>query len=698
MRSAPLSKLSASPILPAGVHDVTNLRVSEIFLWAAASLVLIVLVISTWLFLNDEDRFGPEGVGNSFAISAIPDSVTVADITGKIDDLAQQLHINVYKSWPSERDGVRVTDYYLFEGDAATAFGHGNAGHFPSFGGMYVGRLAPSYKLTLTQLYGSYAVYGSEPQTARFAESLARLGIETSTTSVPSVVIRWPLEVAGGPIGAAIVIAWLALLLSSLNILVVRMAIAATRLSSGMSRFYVLIRDALVTCIPAATVGVLPTLIIVAYAEIHSGGYRVSSALSMLLPQLLVTLAAPGIALLLHRANSRRLSIGSVISGARSTTVLTSIAVLTVAFSGLSAAVAAVGVVNQTDGYRAERALDTYWAGRSNLSLISLSYAFTTADSSTFQQKLATIYRESERDDEVLLSQGDAPSSLGDAFDAGGQSRSAVANTAFLRTLGVLTDKQLTDIEMHVEKPGGAVILLPSKLSAQSSEITQQTAEWFNFEATLDTSDDAPEADISVIEDVNLGIVPRFDTALSGGGPLYLDDPILVVTDAGSELLSDDFYAGAGAYLEPDSVQTALDRSGAARYVTNLERIGDVAALKEANDAADLWAAIVGLILMCTVLIAGWIVVSSIYLSRERSRIFLMWTTGSSFAAIHGKFLAFACAAALLPSLGYIVPADIEVIPKFALLATQGTFAMCAICTALVLLGRQHHRAALYDS
>lgn len=669
------------------------LRLAKLSYGVALLLISAVLTVSTWAFLNDEDRFGPEGIENAFAIWELP-SLTTQDVIDTLQAQAREHHVNVYKAWPSVHNGVRQTDYYLFEGDAPRALGDRVSGEFPTFGGIYTGTLRDGSELNTEQTVGAYAVQGPSSARDAIADSLSAQGMHVTTSAVPGALLRWPLQVLGGPLGGTIVVAWLAALLAALNLIVVRMGIYAARASLGASRAALLASDAIAVSLAATVAAALPTLVIVAYSLIFAGGYRLSTALAMAPAQLLFVLAAPAIALGLQRFASRRLSIGKVVSGARPALTVASVATGAAVLAGVLSTTTAVLTLELGHEYAAEQRLSTFWQAHDELSVINRNYASVAADPDDLDHALAAVYRTAERENGVYLAQASALNGWGPPLE----SRSLVTNTALVRSLGVLSERELEAIEQQAKAPGGAALIIPSQLAAHQSAVTEQAHEWLAFQATLPGSIDNGAPDLTVIAQHDVGLVPRFDTTFGGIGPMYLEDPVLLVVDGESGLVSDDFYANSGAYLYPRSTWESLEATGGAMWVSTLTRLEQAATLKAAEDRADLWTASVGLAMMGIVLVAAWTLIASIYLSRERTRAFLMWTTGQSFIKTHSKFLVWACAAATVPTLGLLALSDLPLTPKFVIFAAQTACAVGAITLSLRLLGRQHNRAALFNS
>lgn len=674
---------------------MSNLRLAKSFLWLALILMATVLSVSTWVFLNDEDRYGPEGIESAFTVNSLPASAEASTVVATVDDLTEDLGVNVYKTWPSPDDGVYTTDYYVFAGDPERVIGDLEQGSFPSFGNMYTGTLRSSDELTSEQLYGSFAVQAGPVERDLFASALSDLGAEVSVSNVPPPLLRWPLQVLAGPLGGAVLVAWLAIVLASLNFITARMTIAATRLSTGISRRSVLLRDLTALNLPTTLMAVLPTMGVIGYSFIYADGYRSATAAAMLPAQLLFVLSASLLGLALHRLFSRKFSIGKVITGARPTGLLTAIAVFAVLGSGLLASATAASLMHQLDEYQAERELDDYWSHQSGMGVMNLSYAALAEEAEAVDSELSHIYREAEQDGEVLLSEGDVLNFRGGPI----QSPTGVVNSEFLRSLGVLDTAQMDQIEEHVGEEGGAVLITPPDLPETSSELSEAAREWFAFHASLDDAEAPVEPDIRVMEDLDIGVVPRFDTAFGGIEPMYLNEAALLVTDSDSGLLSEDFYAASGAYLNPSAVWQSLeDTEEAELWVTAFQDLEDSASLKAAHDRADLWTATVALITMALVIVVAWILIAAIHLSRERSRIFLMWTTGSSFWAIHRRFLMWASAGVVVPSAVYLLTSGLSASAMFVIFAGQTTVGLGAVAAALVLLGRQHHHAVLQDS
>ena len=673
---------------------MNTLRWSTFFVAATLVVSATTLTVATWMALNDEDRYGLDGIDAVFTLTEAPTTASTDELITAIRSEAAKLGVNVYKSWPSQREGTRRTDYYLFEGDASTVLGNPATGSFPSFGGVYVGSLRSGADLTARQILGGYLVQGSAAERDVIAGVLANLGAKVTTAEPPPPLERWAWRVIGGPLGGTVAVAWIAVVLASLNFAVDRMGVGAVRRSTGFGQGSVLARDAAALCGPALAAAAAPTLAIVAYSAIWAGGYRAGAAVAMFPIQAVALVSAAGLALGVQRLSTRRRSIGAIVSGARPFRTVTVVAATAAIVAGVIATSTAVSTLLLTREFELERTLDRFWSSQQDLSVISFSYASLTTDSARIDDTIGFAYRQAEQNGEALLAAGDA---IGNG-EAANTAPMVIVNSALLRTLRVLSASELASIEKIASSPGGAVTIVPPDSPANVPQVVTQIKDWFAFQGTLPGGTPGVVPTIEVLRDVDVGVVPRFDTATAAAGAMSLSSPVVLVTDASSGLISDNFYATNGAYLNPDALQRELQSSGATDLVTAMPRLPELAALKAANDRADLWASMVALTMMGFVIVAAWTIVCAIYLARQRARNFLLWTTGSSFLATHHRFLVWACAGALVPAVGILLLSPLVIEDAVALFCLAVIGAGVAIVLSLAILGRQHNRAALHDS
>lgn len=229
-----------------------------------------------------------------------------------------------------------------------------------------------------------------------------------------------------------------------------------------------------------------------------------------------------------------------------------------------------------------------------------------------------------------------------------------------------------------------------------------RTHEWLSFEASLRDPADRVTPQLTVLDDVDLGVVPRLDynnssETSASGSSMYLVDPVMVVTDARGGLFEDHFYAGRGVFFDRDSLVSLLDRNGVSG-AADIESVAHASELYRVNREADYRAVIIGVVVVVVVLAMSLLILSASYLLRNRTAIFLQWTTGRSYLGIHWHYLTLTICLVVVPAAAYLLTTDLGLATSAGIVCVGGALALVAVTTALLLLGRQERREALVIS
>ncbi|WOQ15454.1 hypothetical protein [Raineyella sp. W15-4] len=678
----------------------SNLVLGKLLLWVATGLCSLTLLLSTAMFLTDEDRYGPEGITQGVALYSLPGRVSLQEFTTTLDAVALAEGVNVYKSWPAPENGILATDYFVFAGDPGSIIGDVQTHTFPTFGGRYVGRLYPASSIERYQLLGGFFVHGSAEQAQAVMESLASLGADVKTVPSLPAVLRWPIFLTGSPWGGAVVIAWVAVVLAGANLLSLRLAVAGLRLSVGMSYVQVLGREAGGVLIPALLAGVVPSAALLGYAFGWAAGYRWASIITVASLHVLIQGSAVLAASALFGLAVRGFSIGRIMAGKRPVALLASLSVVAIVGTSIIASAGAAQAFAGANDRHLEQQADSYRAAHSNLVFTYTTYAIVGDDVKQVIDGLAESYRQAESTGGVLLTQVDAVAGRGTAFDQKGRPTALVANTAFLGSLDAADASLRRHVEEATRPLGGVALLIPSGRGDERREIISHATDWLSWEASLRDPADRVAPQLTVLDGVDLGVVPRLDyngADTAPGRPMYLVDPVMLVTDARGGLFDDHFYAGSGAFKDRDSLVRLLDQYGVSG-AADIEIVAQASELYRVNREADYKVVITGMVLMVTVLSMALVILSAIYLLRNRVAIFLLWTTGRSYLGIHWRYVTMTGCLVIAPSAAYLLTIDLALAAKAGIVFAGGVLALLAATTALLLLGRQERREALVIS
>lgn len=673
---------------------INNLRFTRAVLLTCSLLLSGVLAAAGFMFLTDQDRWGLAGFTEVFTISQLPLDVSEDTLRSTITEVAAATDVNVYKMSPSTRGDVRGIDYYLFLGDVATALGNVDEGTFPTFTKYFPAEIFPADALTRDRFMGAYAVQGTADQTQEFVEALSDDSILATAVSSPPGYLLWPFFLVTSPWGVAVVILWVGLVLTMFNQALVRFAIVGLRRASGESLARIVNAEIFAVLGPVLWCAALPPGILLVYSAIWAEWYQTQAILQIGALQAVIPLSAGFIALVLTRISVWRYSTGQIISGARPTRLLASLSIIAMVSTAMGVGLSSSAAFSQVFDEGDARIADTYRAQHPRLFQPALSYAITTDEADYLLDQLGQIYRKMEAKGQVYLT-------VSGSFDAYARDvsepwmvRTLVVNSTFLESLRGITPLQVRAVSDSINSPGGVAVLMPSDQIQHYDQIRVSVEEWAEHQVSLNTETEEVEPTVTIIEDANLGVVPRLDYDDSNNS-MYVVDPVLIVTDATSELLSNDFYAGIGAYTSLEDYQMLLQDHAVSHAVVTAQSIAELSALEHADRRGQLLITLTGTTVMLLALVLGTVIFAAVHHVRYRTAIFLLSSTGSGHWRTHGKATALTGLLALIAALLASITVELPLIPRITVVLGCALVVVLSTTFTLFVLDKGVNRSAL---
>lgn len=671
-----------------------NLGFARAVVWVCALLLSGILTGVSTMFFLDQDRWGPEEITEVFTVTDIPPDISRDALISTVDDVVNDAGVNVYKMSPFSQGDDRGTDYYLFAGNPSSVLGNPENGNFPTFSSGYPAALHDASALTRDRLLGACAVQGSSVQTQQIVDALARHQIVAAPVSSPPGVFRWPFFFLTSPWGIAAITLWIGLVLALVNQSAARLAIVGLRQATGTEPSRVLVPEATAVLAPAAACAAVMPLVLLTYSQLWVDGYQARSILTVGVLQALIPLSAALFAFVVAILAARRRSVGRILNGARPAGLLATLSVVAIVATAAGVGVSGASAVHRVIDEQYARSADEYRAQHPELVQPALGYAITSSQAPHIDEQLGLIYREMEAKDHVLLTTPGSLDSSGAVPSAALQERTLVVNTAFLASLPS-ADVEVIRKTDAAAQPGRLVVLVPSDLLVQQRDQLRSAVEqWVDFQISLRPTAEQVEPRVSFVENVNLGVVPRLDYDDSDN-PMYGVDPVLIVTDASSGVLSNEFYAGLGAYSDGDVYQRLLGDHQVSHAVVSLRNVAQLSALDHADRRSELRVTLTGTAVMLLALILGSAVFAAVHHARRRTAVFLLSSTGSGYLGIHGKFTVLTAALAVIPASWGAAASSIPWVARIGVVVVCAAVVVVATVVTLGALQRSVNRTAL---
>lgn len=673
---------------------INNLRFARAILWGCGVLLSGVLTTASFMFFVDQDRWGPAGFTEVFTIAEIPTELSEDTLVATMREVASTTGVNAYKMSPSAKGDVRGVDYYLFLGDASSVLGDVQDGTFPSFTAQFPATLQPASFLTRDRLLGAYAVQGDAQQAQQFVRALADHDVDASWVSSPPGPLLWPFFLVTSPWGVAVAILWIGLVLAMVNQSSVRFAIVGLRRASGEPLSRTVGAEFSAVLGPAVCFMVIMPGVLLLYSVFWAQGYQARSILHVGLLQAVIPLCAAVLALVIAGFTATHLSAGQIISGARPTRILATVSVIAIVTTATAVGLSSSSVVAALFDERDAQAADSYRSAHPELVQPALSYAITTDEADHIYDQLGQIYRSMEAHDAVYLTVSGSLDGFGTDSSDSWQQHTLVVNPAFIESLPAVNPNQVPQVSETVTASGELAVLVPSDQKSHSEQIRAAVQQWVDAQVSLSTASNAVDPTVTVINDVNLGVVPRLDYD-DLDDPMYIVDPVLVVTDGTSGVVSNDFYAGLGAYTSRDDYLELLQDHAMSHAVVAMENIAQLSALEHADRQAELRVTLTGTVVMLFALVFGAAIFAAIHHARHRTAIFLLSSTGTNYLGTHGRFTVLTTVLALIPTLVGTIATQIPVSTRLSIVLGCGLIVVVTTAVTLRLLDKGINRSAL---
>ncbi|WP_149360151.1 hypothetical protein [Lolliginicoccus suaedae] len=670
-----------------------RLRIAHGITWITAILFGLALLGSASTFLVDQDRYGPEGFTDGIHVTAVESDIPLAEVLEALNGAARETAANIYKSAPAVADSVRSTDYYLFTGDPASIIGDPDTDYFPTFGSAYPATLLPGESLGRDQLLGTYLVQGDTGQ-AREAVRLLRLAGTDAVafSNTTPAALRWLLSsVAAPPWGIVFAILWTALVLATANLGSTRLNIVGLRLAVGHARLPVLAREAGALAPPAAAAVLIPFAVLLAYSHAFADGYLTATIMQIGAVTLVLVPSATVLSAALLAWATRKYTAGRAIRGARPLGLLAALSMAALALATGGAALGSAQALVQARQFQAATEAYGYHAAHPELVSPAQSYAVLSPEGGVLAEQLGQVHRELEQQGQVWMTD----SRTFEAWtEVGVPDIPVLVNSSFLESLPDVPKPLVPEIRACATVPGGICVLIPSRLVQDEEEIIAVVQEWGDFQLSLGADRAVERLSIITFPGVDLGVTPLLDFNRPGAPPFSID-PVLVVTDSSSGILSDDSYSLIGAYTDGARAERELQERGASRIVISWKSIANLAELDHANRVADFRIVVIATAMMAIVFLLSAAIFAAIHHARNTAAIFLLQSVGSGFWRIYGRHLLVVGALSVAPTIAMTFLIDLALAPQLLIIGGISAAALAVTVTTLLLLRRGVNRAAL---
>lgn len=614
---------------------VTNIKQATVLVWVVSCLLNLVLAGATFLFLVDQDRWGPEDFTYGFTISEVPHDISTEDFVRTLENAAVSNGVNLYKDVPSVAGDVRATDYYLFEGNSSQVIGNIDAGIFPTFSSAYPAALHDASDLERRQLTGSYMVQGSSSASQNIISSLADSGITAQFVSSGPGYVLWSFFLVGNGWGVAVAILVLLLLLALCQLQSVRLSVIAARRTSGESRTRVRMLEVLACVTPVYVPFIASMVVLAAYSVVIADGYRLFSIGMISLQQSAGITALTLLSMAVVVIFSSRQSLGELIKGKRPETTLSIVSGALIMVAAVGAASTVSSAWHQAQEYGAEKQADEKRLSQPDLVQPRLGYALQTSQATKIDTSLGDIFIDLDQTKNSFLAQ---PDILGDfQVDSAVSVESLVVNPAYLSAFTDMDQQSIEKISRLSEKESTLVVLIPSRYESKKDEIQDGVEAWGKFSHNQENPEQA-HISLEVMANIDTGIVPilYFDTDTQ----MYKNSPVIVVVNPKSGVLPAQVLGTLETVYRAEVYKTAVTAKDLDFAVIGYQDLHQMTQLAQGDRKASLVIALTGAVVALGALVMGTVLLVRVYKNRKRTAIFLQVTSGAGFGEIYGSFLS----------------------------------------------------------
>lgn len=621
----------------------SHLRFACILTWVTSSLLSLIFVVATYIFLVDQDRWGPEGFSRGVTVTELPGNLSTEIFLNELSSLAQDRNINIYKISASLSHEVRTSDYYLILGNTDRVIGNLDTSSFPGFSDKYPSRLYPKEQLTRDQLTGTYLVDGSPQDSQAVADTLSKLEVINTVTQSKPGYILWFFFLLGNGWAVAVAILFICLILSLSQLQSMRLTIVSTRLTTGQAPLYVSLREIVALLLPVYTPLAFGTIALSLYSLIYAQGYRLTSIGMIAVQQGVVLTAALATSLLSIRMCTARYSLGEINKGKRPLTLLgvLSCTLIFLAFLGSLASVCSTLALRNED--IKESYADALRNEHANLVQPIMGYALLSSQADDAKEQLGTIFSRLEMAQASYLASKnplyDTPSPISDNV--------LLANPNYLRTFSQLDTSTLESVTSTATEESAVAVLIPRPYSPYEEEIVAGVKSWAEFQQELG-GDTQPAVKVTAYTGISTGILPLLSYNLPTA--MYLENPIVIVSHSANLVIPPGNIGAYGIVFDETALKKAVAEADLGYAVVGYERTIQNSTLAAADRKVAFKISLLGTSVALFALLLGNIVLAAIYQAKNRSAIFLQRTSGASFAETYGDFLIKTVLLATIPA------------------------------------------------
>lgn len=606
----------------------------------SALLLSLVILASTWAFFIAADQEGPAGVTEGFSIVALPPEESgAATLHSAIRGAAEREQVNIYKVTPSLEGEAVGQDYFAFTGNDDALLGDLATGSFPAFSRGFPAQLHPAEELTPEQHLGLYMIQGSPDAAESVRAALQGEGLELTPASTPPMLVLWAAHLVTGGWGTATLTLWAALLLTSANLLSVRLGIHGLRRATGSSALHATSLDAAAVLLPAALSAALPTAVLLIHSLVRADGYRAPSILVTGLSTAVLVLSASAAAIAVIMLLMLRRDVGAVLKGARPVRTLGVLSVTVLLLSTCAMGAGTIAAIHHSQEDQWAQEAHDYLTARPEVFSVLGSFALSGQQGDALNDGLGAAYRDLEPRRQATLMTSTLLEEV-TATDPHRQAhRTLLTDSGFLSTLTGAPPALEDEVVRITSQEGGVAVIIPRTLEAESARITEDVEQILSFQAGLRPDDQRVDARVVAVPAIDLGVVPFLDLEPGSTERTFAVDPVLVVTDAAGGVLPDSFYGSFGLFTDAAALDREIEKRNLELVVAGTVRVSELAAYDQAERAASARVRTAGNITMAIALVIASALLAAVQFSRTTAAIFLRMSTGSSFLRIHRTFL-----------------------------------------------------------
>ncbi|MBM7413016.1 hypothetical protein JOE38_002844 [Clavibacter michiganensis] len=689
---------------------MSRLRGALSAVWGCVAALALVATATLTAFILEEERYGPEDLSETIAISELPPAVSASDLREAFANAAESARVNLYSSRPSVSGEVGSSDYAVFIGTPDALLGDLKKGSFPSFPGAPRQHLASGLDAPADRFVGVTFVQGERGSAGRVASSLAASGVEATPSAAEGSIARLPFFLLRTGWGPAMLALLGAFTLAIANLVSSRLLVSGLRRSVGRSWLRVLTAESARVLLPTAVAAALPCAALLATAYLGADGWRAGTIL-------VVGTAFAGLTLAAGLAGAASVActclfqtLGATLKGARPFRLLAVLSFGVIIVAGFGVGVSASTALDQKQVADGNARADAFRSSHPEMFIPLMGWALQSERGDALLGELGNVYRQSEESGGSLLAvpgfldgwtspatSAPTPTSTGGNVPGGG---SLLVDRTFLSMLDGVPSKVYDAVANSTASPESFALLVPTSRAGERDALIGGAKEALDFQASL-SPNAAPQAvDLKVIDGVDLGLVPHLvvDEVTPLGVPTYDVDPVVIVSGAGTVALSPELLGNSATFTDREAFERDVESRGLDDLVVGTNTIADLSEAAASQRLAAERTAFAGIFMLVIAVTLAAALLASIRHNRLSAALFLRSITGASFVRMHGSFLAGVAALCGLPA------ALMALVYGAAPLASLGIGAVgafiCAISAtfAVVFQSRNLTRAALENS